>query len=297
MHIESSYIHGFLEPSLKDLVTTLVTKVEQLCSAVHVMDHKICDKLQFLLPPAPVLSRAVSETPSLAPPSVMSPPLTFPMSPLTCPTHNPTRPLHTSSSRLSSPAPATVAALPTVMSAYGHSSTISDDLLSVLSDCFSESSVVSASNFGSVAASAPSQAPVCNAEAKVKKWVVDGYSARIPVDLVLSNPNNEKYKTPRQVRKIASLLARHSFFGERTLALCSVTGKVGHSLNPAKMAAIKKLVREMVPSVSPTELEEAWALCVESIKDLSKRSRQQLKQYNLMELAARYEGVDPPKDN
>lgn len=270
----------FLEPSLKDVVITLVTKVDQLCSAVQVMDHKICDKLQVLLP-----SRAISETPSFG---LMSPPLTSP-------THHP---VYYTPACQSSPAPAvatTVTASGSTM-AHGHSSSIPDDLLSVLSDCFSESSVVSASNLGTLA-STPSQVPSCNAEAKIKKWVVEGYSARIPVDLVVNNPNNERYKTPKQVRKIASLLARHSFFGERTLALCSVTGKIGHTLSPAKMAAIKKAVKEMLPLSSPIEIEEAWALCVGSIKDLSKRSRQQLKQYNLLELAARYEGVDPPVDN
>ena len=131
---------------------------------------------------------------------------------------------------------------------------------------------------------------------QMRKRVLEGYSARIPPDLVLNNPNHQRYKTKTQVRRLASLLARHSYFGERTLSLCTVTGKVGSSLDPKKMAIIKNHIAEILGSLGPTEVEEVWGTCTESIRDLCKTLRYKLKQYNLLTLAASYKGVDPTTD-
>ena len=159
---------------------------------------------------------------------------------------------------------------------------------------------MSASNFGTLVSAPASQSTQCrsssNAEAKVRKWVTEGFTSHIPPDLVLNNTNNHKYKTRTQVRRLASLLARHSFFGERTLSLCSVTGKVGNCLDHVKLASIKKLIAELLPTLGPTEFEEVWATCTESIRDLCKGLRHKLKQYNLLELACKYEGVSLPMD-
>ena len=156
--------------------------------------------------------------------------------------------------------------------------------------------MASASHFGEVVSLPSTAQGSTSIEAKVRKWVREGYSSRIPPNLILSNPNHQKYKTPRQVRKLASLMERHSFFGERTLALSSVTGKCGCSLDQSKLAALKQLVAQLFPALAPEELEAIWSTCTETIRDLCKRLRYQLKQYNLLQTAASYEGVPVPND-
>lgn len=170
---------------------------------------------------------------------------------------------------------------------------------SVLSECFSDSSLTSASNFGEVAQLPPTfQQGISNSEAKVRKWVHDGFSAKIPPDLILNNPNHQKYKNSRHARKLAILLARHSFFGERVLGLSSVTGKSGSGgLDSTKLASVKRLIAQLFPLLGAPEFEESvWGSCIQSIRDLCKKLRSQMRQYNLLETAATYEGVTAPID-
>ena len=47
----------------------------------------------------------------------------------------------------------------------------------------------------------------------------------------------------------------------------------------------------MLPAVTATEFESIWGKCISSIKDLIKRLRYELKQFNLLETAARNEGL------
>lgn len=178
------------------------------------------------------------------------------------------------------------------------------DVLSVLSDCFSDSSVISSSNFGQLASGASATATGAtstgatatgnlsgSAEARVMNWVQHGFSSRISPDIVMSHPNNQRYKSRTQVRRLATMLARHSYFGERTLALSSVTGKTGRNLDPVKLGTLKAQIRAIFPSLSSPEFEVTWRTCIESLRDLCKRKRQELKQFNLVDVAMRNEGL------
>lgn len=69
------------------------------------------------------------------------------------------------------------------------------------------------------------------------------------------------------------------------------------ALDANKLATLKKVIESLLPGVSSrSEMEKVWCKCVESIRDLAKRLRYQLKQYNLLVVAAHNEGLPVPPD-
>ena len=143
----------------------------------------MCYRPRFVSPP-PVPSPAVSDFISPSP-RFMSPPMTSPLS-VSC-TEGDTSFLHQSApSSFNLPQQEQVDDLP-------------DDMLSVLSDCYSESSVVSLSNFGnfigfcssgatpnvSATPNSATPSPSANSRSKVLKWVTDGFSCYTSTEDIL----------------------------------------------------------------------------------------------------------------
>lgn len=174
------------------------------------------------------------------------------------------------------------------------------DVLSILSECFSDSSFVSASNFGEFAGYATGTTSTDNLSsataAAVHEWVKNGFSKRLTADEILLDAENDHLKNSSGLPKLARLLVRHTFFGERRLGLSSLTGKKGAALDVMKMKSLKSLLRGVLPNMAAVEFEKEWIKCKQSITDVCKRERSKMKTYNLLQKAAQLEGVPVPMD-
>ena len=137
--------------------------------------------------------------------------------------------------------------------------------MSILSECLSDSSILSASNFAEVISYGTNTAPTSSAAARIQEWVTKGYSVYMSSDEILNNPKNQHLKTNTGISRLACMLARHTYFGERTLALSTVTRKKGETLDASKLSSMKALLKGVLHPVPPAEFEKDWNKCIESI--------------------------------
>ena len=80
----------------------------------------------------------------------------------------------------------------------------------------------------------------------------------------------------------------------RVLALSTVTGNNGKQtpLDSTKLMSLKRMIQQILPAVPPGEFEDVWKSGCEAICDQCKRYQSQLRQHNLLEIAANNEGRD-----
>ena len=93
----------------------------------------------------------------------------------------------------------------------------------------------------------------------------------IPQYMPLKRPEaviaqNIHYLKKDTIGRVATKLARYSYFGEDILARSSVGGAVDrHPLDSQKLGEMKSLLKSKFPQESPTEFESTWARCIESL--------------------------------
>ena len=112
-------------------------------------------------------------------------------------------------------------------------------------------------------------------------------------DPVTSVFQQNRFLVVYQVGKLAAFLAKYSFFGERNLSLCMLTGQNGNPLDPEKLRSIKSLIRGVLQPMSDADFELVWAKCKASIRDQCKKLRAQ---HNLLQRAAELENLPVPMD-
>ena len=75
-----------------------------------------------------------------------------------------------------------------------------------------------------------------------------------------------KYVTKDLIGRVATKLARNTYFGQEVLAGSTVSGTgTLRPLNPTQLQAMREAIRSKFMDVSPTEFESIWAKCVESV--------------------------------
>ena len=183
---------------------------------------------------------------------------------------------------------------------------VQDDVLSILSECFSDSSsVISSSQLGDLVGYSQSSLPVAQSAptptktaeyAKVANWVHNGFSCKVSPETILNNLQTQQYKNAHGIQRIAVMLAKQCFFGERNLCVSTITGRNVNPLDTAKLSSLKSLIKGALPQVSqlPAEFEKVWSKCKKSICDLCKRLRSQARQYDFLSMASNFEGVPMP---
>ena len=87
-------------------------------------------------------------------------------------------------------------------------------------------------------------------------------------EIVARYPN---YLNEDNIGRLATKLARFTYFGENVLAQSTVPGGGDkHPLNPVILLQMKNMLKWQFPNESPTDFELKWAKCVDSINRLCK---------------------------
>ncbi|MCG8624711.1 MAG: BEN domain-containing protein [Proteobacteria bacterium] len=87
-------------------------------------------------------------------------------------------------------------------------------------------------------------------------------------EIVARYPN---YLNEDNIGRLATKLARFTYFGENVLAQSTVPGGVDkHPLNPVILLQMKNMLKGQFPNESPTDFEIKWAKCVDSINRVCK---------------------------
>ncbi len=75
-----------------------------------------------------------------------------------------------------------------------------------------------------------------------------------------------KYVTKDLIGRVATKLARSTYFGVEVLAGSTVSGSGAlRPLDPGQLQAMRQAIRNKFPDESPTEFESIWAKCVDSV--------------------------------
>ena len=118
----------------------------------------------------------------------------------------------------------------------------------------------------------------------MEKWVNEGFSEKLlMVDFL--HKYREKIPVPISgITKMGLLLARHHFFGERTLSVSTLGGREEFKLNGVVLDQLKKVLRSFTKA-SDNEFEIEWGKYRTSLTHLCKKLRQYVQKYGLKEKA------------
>lgn len=97
----------------------------------------------------------------------------------------------------------------------------------------------------------------------------------VPVESVIS-----KYSKMKTESKVGTLAVRQSFFGDDIMKRCTVQGvREFPGLPSIELGQLKQTIFKLFPQYwrNPSEFENVWSTCVESVGQACKRLRSKVK--------------------